>query len=73
MRKGGGELLSKPIMSQSTLSFYNIAQVGLLTVLWHNVKSVHLKQQSAGIGIYRELSIIILKVLFSLRHNLFLT
>jgi len=41
MRKGGGELLSEPLMSPSLLSFYCTAQVGLESALWNNVKSTH--------------------------------
>lgn len=58
--KGEVELLSEPLMSPSLLSFYCIAQAGLESVLWNNVKSTHLKQQCAEIGIHWELSIIML-------------
>lgn len=39
--KGEVELLSEPLMSPSLLSFYCIAQAGLESVLWNNVKSTH--------------------------------
>lgn len=52
IRKGEVELLSEPLMSPSLLSFYCIAQAGLESVLWNNVKSTHQKQQSAEIGIH---------------------